>query len=94
MTGEITLRGKVLPIGGLKEKLLAARRAGIKNVIIPKENKQDLEEIRKELPSDLKINFAKEMDDALAIALVSKIGAKEKKPAKYTPGTEPPAMYA
>ena len=94
MTGEITLRGKVLPIGGLKEKLLAARRAGIKNVIIPKENKKDLEEIRKELPSDLKINFAKEMEDALAIALAGKIGPKEKKPAKDRPGTEPPPMYA
>jgi ATP-dependent Lon protease len=94
MTGEITLRGKILPIGGLKEKLLAARRAGIKNVIIPKDNKKDLEEIRKELPSDLKIFFAKEADEALAIALARKIGAKGKKPAKEKPGTEPPPMYA
>ena len=78
MTGEITLRGKVLPIGGLKEKLLAARRAGIKNVIIPGENKKDLEEIRKELPADLKINFAKEMDDVLALALARKEGKNVK----------------
>jgi ATP-dependent Lon protease len=94
MTGEITLRGKILPIGGLKEKLLAARRAGIKNVIIPKDNKKDLEEIRKELPADLKINFAKEADEALAIALARQIGAKGKKPGKAKPGSETPSMYA
>ncbi|MDD5594462.1 MAG: magnesium chelatase domain-containing protein, partial [Candidatus Margulisbacteria bacterium] len=95
MTGEITLRGKVLPIGGLKEKLLAARRAGIKNVIIPKENKKDLDEIRKEIPADLKINFAKEMDEVLELALAEKVGSKEKqKPVKYLPGAEPPPMYA
>ena len=78
LTGEITLRGKVLPIGGLKEKLLAARRAGIKNVIIPRENKKDLEEIRQELPADLKINFAKEMDEVLALALARKEGKNVK----------------
>ncbi len=55
MTGEITLRGRVLAIGGLKEKLLAARRAGIKRVIIPEENKKDFEGIKKEIPADLKI---------------------------------------
>jgi ATP-dependent Lon protease len=97
MTGEITLRGKVLPIGGLKEKLLAARRAGIKNVIIPKENKKDLEEVRKEIPSDLNIIFAKEMDDVLKIALAGSIESpdkKKKKPLRYMPGPEPPPMYA
>lgn len=65
MTGEITLRGKVLPIGGLKEKLLAARRAGIKIVVIPDENKNDLEEIKSELPSDMEFIFAKEADEVL-----------------------------
>ncbi|MBN3033433.1 MAG: endopeptidase La [Candidatus Saganbacteria bacterium] len=95
MTGEITLRGKILPIGGLKEKLLAARRAGIKSVIIPKENKKDLEEISKELPADLKINFVKEMDEVLGLALAGKIGPKERpKPFKTPPGAEPPVMYA
>lgn len=95
MTGEITLRGKILPIGGLKEKLLAARRAGIKNVIIPKENKKDLEEIKKEIPEDLKINFVKEMDEVLKIALAEEINERDdKKPIRYLPGPEPPPMYA
>ncbi|MBI5400056.1 endopeptidase La [Candidatus Saganbacteria bacterium] len=69
MTGEITLRGKVLPIGGLKEKLLAARRAGIKQVIIPQENKKDLEEIKKELLAGIKISFVEEADEVLKLAL-------------------------
>jgi ATP-dependent Lon protease len=96
MTGEITLRGKILPIGGLKEKILAARRAGIKNVIIPKENKKDLEEIKKEIPKDLNIIFVKEMDEVLKVALAGEIKekAKEKKPYRYLPGPEPPQMYA
>jgi ATP-dependent Lon protease len=79
MTGEITLRGKVLPIGGLKEKILAARRAGINNVIIPKENKKDLDEIKKELPAGIKINFVAEMDEVLALALVSRMKEKKKR---------------
>ncbi len=100
MTGEITLRGKILPIGGLKEKLLAARRAGIKNVIIPEENKKDLEEIKKEIPEDLKIFFVKDMDEVLKLALAEEITKKEKtkekgrKPYRYLPGPEPPPMYA
>ncbi|OGC25137.1 endopeptidase La [candidate division WOR-1 bacterium RIFOXYB2_FULL_37_13] len=69
MTGEITLRGKVLPIGGLKEKLLAARRAGIKTVIIPFENEKDLNEIKEELPSDMEFILAKETDEVLRKAL-------------------------
>ncbi|MCU0641164.1 MAG: endopeptidase La [Candidatus Margulisbacteria bacterium] len=93
MTGEITLRGKVLPIGGLKEKLLAARRAGIKNAIIPKENQKDYDEIKKELPTDLQITFAAEMPEVLAVALAKKLKAKDKG-IKYLPGAEPPPMYA
>jgi ATP-dependent Lon protease len=95
MTGEITLRGKVLPIGGLKEKLLAAHRAGIKNVIIPKENKKDLDEIRKEIPADMNFTLAAEMPEVLAVALARKIKGKDKgKEIKYLPGAEPPQMYA
>ncbi len=95
MTGEITLRGKVLPIGGLKEKLLAARRAGIKNVIIPQENKKDLEEIRKEIPPDMSFHLVKEMDEVLGVALAGKVKkAKGKEEFKYQPGPEPPQMYA
>jgi ATP-dependent Lon protease len=69
MTGEITLRGEVLPIGGLKEKLLAARRGGIKTVIIPRENERDLKEVPDNIKKDLKIVAVKWIDEVLAIAL-------------------------
>lgn len=71
MTGEITLRGEVLPIGGLKEKLLAARRGGIKTVIIPKENERDLQEIPDNIKDELEIRAVKWIDEVLAIALES-----------------------
>ena len=70
MTGEITLRGRVLPIGGLKEKLLAALRAGIKTVVIPEENVKDLAEIGDEVKSHLQIVPASRMDDVLKVALL------------------------
>ncbi len=69
MTGEITLRGQVLPIGGLKEKLLAAHRGGIKTVIIPQENEKDLKEIPDNIKADLKIIPVKWIDEVLDIAL-------------------------
>ncbi|MFV0477499.1 MAG: endopeptidase La [Parahaliea sp.] len=69
MTGEITLRGEVLPIGGLKEKLLAARRGGVKTVIIPKENERDLKEIPDNIKEDLDICAVKWIDEVLTIAL-------------------------
>lgn len=69
MTGEVTLRGKVLEIGGLKDKTLAARRAGIKTVIVPLENKKDLTDIPKEVKKDLKFVFVKNMDEVLRTAL-------------------------
>ena len=71
MTGEITLRGEVLPIGGLKEKLLAARRGGIKTVIIPKENERDLKEVPDNIKDKLEILAVKWIDEVLAIALES-----------------------
>ena len=71
MTGEITLRGEVLPIGGLKEKLLAARRGGIETVIIPKENERDLKEVPDNIKEDLNIQPVKWIDEVLAIALES-----------------------
>ena len=74
MTGEITLRGRVLPIGGLKEKLLAAVRGGIKKVILPKDNKKDLIEIEeKDIVEKLDIHFVDSAEDVLKIALTSKV---------------------
>ena len=69
MTGEITLRGRVLPIGGLKEKLLAALRGGITTVIIPEENKKDLADLPKSVTQGLKIVTAKWIDEVLDVAL-------------------------
>lgn len=71
MTGEITLLGRVLPIGGLKEKLLAAKRMGIKTVIIPFDNKKDTEEIPESVTETMQIVFAKTIDDVLSVALES-----------------------
>ncbi len=71
MTGEITLRGKVLPIGGLKEKLLAALRAGIKEAIIPKENEKDLPEVPENIRGQMKIHLVENMDQVLKFALES-----------------------
>jgi ATP-dependent Lon protease len=73
MTGEITLRGRVLPIGGLKEKLLAALRGGIKRVIIPEENAKDLAEIPDNVKNALEIIPVARMDEALGIALARKL---------------------
>ena len=69
MTGEITLRGRVLPIGGLKEKLLAAKNAKIKTVLVPKENKPDVEEISAEITDDLNIVYVEKMEEVLKEAL-------------------------
>jgi ATP-dependent Lon protease len=69
MTGEITLRGQVLPVGGIKEKVLAAHRAGIKTIILPKENQKDLEDIPKKVQKDITFHFADKMTDVLKLAL-------------------------
>jgi len=69
MTGEITLRGRVMEIGGLKEKVIAAHRAGLKTIIIPKENKKDLVDIPKEVLKDLKFKFVSHMDEVIGVAL-------------------------
>jgi ATP-dependent Lon protease len=72
MTGEITLRGKVLKIGGLKEKVLAAHRANIRTIIIPQENNDDLEEIPEELRKDIKFILVNSLDEVLDAALLKK----------------------
>ena len=72
MTGEVTLRGKALPIGGLREKSLAALRSGIKTIIVPEDNKKDVSELPTEVKESLKIVYMKCVDDALNVALVSK----------------------
>ena len=73
MTGEITLRGKVLPIGGLKEKLLAAHRAGIGTIIVPKDNEKDLADVPKNVLDQLKIYMVEGMDEVLKQALAGPI---------------------
>jgi ATP-dependent Lon protease len=70
MTGEITLRGNVLPVGGIKEKVLAATRAGVKEVIIPERNKKDLVEVPQEVRDQLTFHFVSKVDEVLDIALV------------------------
>ncbi|MFX0198505.1 MAG: S16 family serine protease [Candidatus Hodarchaeota archaeon] len=72
MTGEITLRGLVLPVGGLKEKILAAKQAGIKTVILPARNKKDLPDVPKEAKKGLKFQFVKNTNEALRTALDTK----------------------
>jgi ATP-dependent Lon protease len=69
MTGEITLRGRVLPIGGLKEKVLGAHRAGIKHIIIPKQNEADLEDVPEEVQQQLTFHPVETLSEVLAIAL-------------------------
>ena len=69
MTGEITLRGMVLPVGGIKEKVLAARRAGIKRIILPKNNEKDLEDVPENIKKDMQYHFISRMDEAAEIAL-------------------------
>ena len=82
MTGEITLRGNVLPVGGVKEKVLAALRAGVKEVILPHRNKKDLHEVPQEIQERLKFHFVEHMDQVLDLAL-------ERPPERFTPKLAP-----
>jgi ATP-dependent Lon protease len=77
MTGEVTLTGQVLPIGGLKEKLLAAHRAGIKEVLIPKENEKDLVDMPKKIIDDIKITPVDHADQVLKVALTKELKKTE-----------------
>jgi ATP-dependent Lon protease len=78
MTGEITLRGRVLPIGGLREKVMAAHRAGLKTMIVPKKNQKDMVEVPKKIQHDLTFHFVESMDEVLALAFAER---KKKKKA-------------
>ena len=69
MTGETTLRGRVLPIGGVKEKILAAKRAGIREILLPEENRKDIEEIKQEYSEGLTFHYVRTNDQVLDLAL-------------------------
>ena len=81
MTGEITLRGKVLPVGGIKEKILAAKRAGITDIILSKDNLKDIEDIKPQYLKGLKFHYVTEMIEVLKIALLSE---KVRKPIDFS----------
>jgi ATP-dependent Lon protease len=91
MTGEITLRGKVLPIGGLKEKLLAALRAGITEAIIPKENEKDLPEVPENIRNNMKIHVVEYMDQVLKVALERPLPEMPAEAAETLPAVPPAA---
>lgn len=86
MTGEITLRGNVLPVGGIKEKLLAAHRAGSKIILIPFRNERDLEDVPKDVLADLTIHLIKRVDQILPLVLEPPVT-----PPGETPSMPPPA---
>ena len=76
MTGEITLRGRVLPVGGIKEKILAAHRGGIKKIILPKENEKDLKDIPESIAKQLSFILVEHMDEVLTHALILEPGTR------------------
>lgn len=82
MTGEITLRGRILPIGGVREKVLAAHRAGLKTVVLPEKNAKDLSELPKTARSQLKIVLVKHMDEVLEVALSDEVIQPPPRPRK------------
>jgi ATP-dependent Lon protease len=92
MTGEVTLRGRALEIGGVKEKVIAAHRAGLKTIILPKDNKKDLEDVPKEVLKDLHFKFVSHMDEVLKIALIKPLKVELKKRNGRTPVDMPPVM--
>jgi ATP-dependent Lon protease len=93
MTGEITLRGKVLPVGGIKDKVLAAYRGGINEVILPKENEKDVEEIPAEVREAMEFHLVESMDEVLRLALDGEISPLVKKDGKFVEAaTEPPPV--
>jgi len=98
MTGEITLRGRVLEIGGVKEKVIAAHRAGLKTIVLPKDNKKDLEDVPKEVIKDLKFVYVSHMDEVLNVALLKQLPKIKEHEAEAAPRpvlhATPPAYQA
>ena len=96
MTGEITLKGKVLPIGGLKEKVLAAHRFGIRTIIVPKDNEKDLADVPPEVQSELNFKLVETMDEVMKIALERYPGPAQGKEVfeEKTNAAKPPADAA
>ena len=91
MTGEITLRGNVLPVGGIKEKLLAAHRAGIKEVLVPARNERDLEDIPKDIREQMTVHLVKRVDEVLPLVLEPpNPSATRRDPDQGSPSSSPP----
>jgi ATP-dependent Lon protease len=91
MTGEITLRGRVLPVGGVREKVLAAHRAGLKIVVLPERNLKDLIDMPKAVKTDLRIVPVKHMDEVLEVALSPEVTLEPPRPRRQPRGEEPQA---
>src|SRR5690606_3753139 len=94
MTGEVTLRGRILEIGGVKEKVIAAHRAGLRILILPKENRKDLEDVPKEVVKDLRFVFVSHMDDVLKTALTKPLEGLRKIKGEKEPKLKTPQPIA
>ncbi|MBZ0090292.1 MAG: endopeptidase La, partial [Thermoanaerobaculia bacterium] len=92
MTGEITLRGKVLPVGGIKDKVLAAFRAGITEIILPRENEKDLEDVPAEVRELLHIHLVESMDEVLRVALAGELASRPRNGGELSPTPSEPPM--
>jgi ATP-dependent Lon protease len=92
MTGEVTLRGRALEIGGVKEKVIAAHRAGLKTVILPKDNKKDLEDVPKEVIKDLSFKFVEHMDEVLGLALKRQVNRPQRELQRHVLHSSPPQV--
>jgi ATP-dependent Lon protease len=94
MTGEITLRGRVMEIGGVKEKVIAAHRAGLKTIVMPRDNKKDLEDVPDYVKKDIKFVFVDHLDQVLDVALVKPVHRTGKSGIKPKSSYHPDAFLA
>jgi ATP-dependent Lon protease len=93
MTGEITLRGKVLPVGGIKEKLLAAYRAGITTILLPKENEKDLDDLPEEIRTVMEFHLVEDVDEVVRLTLEGAPSPMAPKSLAPEAGTTPPTAH-